>query len=70
MIDEDHPEGLCTDCGRRNVCWSVDSDRWNFVARTGDVEPMLCPACFVIRWEKVTGMVACWTLVPDVMRWP
>jgi hypothetical protein len=48
----------------------VDSDRWNLAARAEGYEPMLCPACFVIRWQKATGLIAVWRLVPENIQWP
>jgi hypothetical protein len=63
-----HPEDYCHACGRPNVrSWSVDSDRWNAaVERRGTV---LCPPCFVARWEQATGMRAHWRLVPEAIHW-
>lgn len=69
--DQDHPEATCEDCGRPNISWSVDSDRWNLATRVdGYWNGVLCPSCFVLRHEKVTGMTASWTLVPATpFRW-
>jgi hypothetical protein len=65
-----HPEDFCHQCGRPNISWWADSDRWNLAVEglgRGVVE-ILCPCCFVERWEKATGLRAAWHLVPDNMR--
>ena len=63
-------EETCEDCGRPNIVWFVDSDRWNTVVRTEGPDRMLCPSCFVLRWEFATGLQACWRLVPEDIRYP
>lgn len=57
-----HPEDFCDQCGRPNIVWSVDSDRWNLAV--SDRAKVLCPVCFVEAWEAATGMQAIWELVP------
>lgn len=45
-------DGPCTDCGEDNpFIWWTDNAFWNAVCRTSDadVEPTLCPPCFVQR---------------------
>lgn len=71
-----HPEDWCEDCGRRNISWFVDSQMWNAVAREPHGEnyrdPMLCPACFVLRAEDA-GIVATWEIKPEpatLKGWP
>jgi hypothetical protein len=64
-----HPEDFCHECGRPNVgSWSVDSDRWN--AAVDRRTAILCPSCFVARWEHATGLRAHWRLVPESIHWP
>ena len=60
----DHPEDTCYDCGRSNFEWWVAGDRW-LLAVGGPNGPVLCPRCFVRRWEAATGMTCMWQLVPD-----
>jgi hypothetical protein len=64
-----HPEDRCHRCGGQNVpSWSVDSDRWNMgTADTELREAILCPGCFVVLHEEMTGMRTSWKLVPDPM---
>ncbi len=55
-----HPEDFCHRCGRRNICWHVDSDLWNAVV---DNRPdILCPTCFVADYERKTGERPAWRL--------
>jgi hypothetical protein len=71
VADMNDAEETCEECGRANIVWFVDSDRWNLAVRKdGALDVMLCPSCFVLRWEKVTGLWACWRLVPENIRWP
>ena len=64
-----HPEDYCHKCGGRNLStWSVYSDRWNFAM--GSPLEIVCPQCFVKRWEDATGLVAHWRLVPETIHWP
>lgn len=69
-----HPEDYCHRCGGRNVpSWTVDSDRFN-VALAHPNEHLyngiVCPGCFVVLHEKVTGMRTDWRLVPgSPFRW-
>lgn len=61
-IDPSHPEAFCEECGRANINWSIDSDRWNLAtAHRGQI---LCPVCFVQRHEAATGLTCAWTLRP------
>lgn len=66
MSSENHPESHCDDCGRPNVNWHVSSLRWNDA--TGYTNPILCPVCFVRRWEHATGLRASWGLEPKTIK--
>ena len=69
----DHPEETCGDCGGRNVVpWWTSSDRWRLAISTyggtpavPDHDAILCPVCFVARWERATGLTAIWRIEPD-----
>jgi hypothetical protein len=59
-----HPETFCHRCGRRNPCWSVDSEEWGKAVAgrdRGDLE-ILCPSCFVLLHEQATGGWGHWHL--------
>lgn len=62
-----HPEDYCHHCGRPNIVWWADSDRWNLAVAGLErgVAAILCPPCFVTRWEQATGLRAVWHLVPE-----
>lgn len=73
MIPEPHPEAGCADCNGRNAfIWWTSSDRWRLAMSTyggtpasPDHDTILCPTCFVARWEQATGLEATWRLEPD-----
>lgn len=48
-----HPEDFCHRCGRRNVCWFVDSLLWNEVDDVNGRVSILCPTCFARKWESL-----------------
>lgn len=59
-----HPEDTCDDCNGPNFVWWAAGDRWQ--AATGEPNgPILCPGCFVKRWEAATGFTCMWKLEPD-----
>lgn len=61
-----HPEDFCHDCGNRNITsWYVDSDRFDLAMGTSGSAGIVCPQCFVTRWELATGLRAVWRLVPE-----
>jgi hypothetical protein len=66
-VSADHPESRCEQCGGRNLSWFTSSDRWRAANGWPDNyrDGILCPACFVERWEKATGLRAVWRLMPD-----
>lgn len=68
-----HPEDFCVDCGRRNISWHVNSPMWNKLVREPvGHDPMICPACFVLRAEK-QGVMATWEIAPvaaTLKGWP
>jgi len=66
----EHPEHYCDECGDPNVSWSVAPEHWTEAmgAPAGSGEgpnPVLCPVCFVRRWERVTGLTASWDMEPN-----
>jgi hypothetical protein len=64
-----HPEDFCHECGRANLSsWAIDSDRWNLAM--GAPQGIVCPQCFVEKWEEATGLRAHWRLVPEAIHWP
>lgn len=59
-----HPEDTCDDCNGPNFVWWAAGDRW--LVATGEPNgPILCPGCFVKRWEAATGFTCMWKLEPD-----
>lgn len=60
-IEPDHPEYACERCGRRNIVWYVDSDRFNAAVGRSAI---VCPSCFVIAHEEATGLTCMWELRP------
>lgn len=67
MIDPDHPEAKCDQCGGPNIVWWVDSDRFNAATERlpNGKGHIICPICFVRLHEQDTGMKAVWRLVPE-----
>ncbi len=67
MIEPNHPESTCDDCGGHNVIWFAPSPIWNMVVRDklapDAPDPMLCPSCFMLRADKVSG-VKTWMILP------
>lgn len=67
-VIQPHPEDCCDECGRPNIVWWAASDRWNHAMgrKPGEApNPILCPVCFVRRWERATGLRATWRVEPD-----
>jgi hypothetical protein len=68
--DDTNPEAKCEECGRPNIVWFAPSPLWNAAVRTTPDSPdlMLCPSCFAIRYETVTGdQPTAWVLTPEVL---
>jgi hypothetical protein len=67
MIEPEHPEATCDDCGGHNVVWFAPAPVWNQVVREPlaepSTDPMLCPSCFMLRADKVLG-VKTWMVIP------
>jgi hypothetical protein len=62
-----HPEDYCHQCGHLNIkSWSVDSNLWNVVMKDSP-ESIICPSCFVARWEAMGGPLTTWKLVPEFL---
>lgn len=55
-----HPEDYCDECAQPNFSWWVDSELWNLAVP--DRVPILCPTCFVTRYELMTGKTFTWEL--------
>ena len=68
-----HPEDYCHRCGNRNIpSWHVDSDRFNTALGPYLTQPyngIICPTCFVLLHEEVTGLTTTWYLLPLQGQW-
>lgn len=66
-----HPEDFCHKCGRRNISWCVDSDRFNMAMKVLNGRPrsgIICPVCFVLAHEAAFDVHGTWRLVPEVLN--
>lgn len=61
--EDSHPEAHCQACGRDNPVWNAESEDWNLA--NGSPNGILCPRCFIARFEQVTGTRPIW----EVRRW-
>lgn len=48
LIERDHPEGTCQECGGPNISWWAESELFNSVADRAEI---ICPLCFAGRIE-------------------
>lgn len=60
------PESVCQKCGGKNIVWWVDNEMWN--TAIGSSAGILCPSCFVICYEKATGLQPIWELRAKVSK--
>ena len=60
-------DGPCTDCQEPNpFVWFTDNVFWNAVCRSNDeVEPTLCPTCFVKRVWAIGLRPIAMRIIPD-----
>lgn len=63
LIERDHPEGTCDDCGGPNICWWAESELFNSVA---DRAAILCPLCFAGRLQARSDLRGCLQLESQV----
>lgn len=57
---ETHPERVCQQCHRENVCWYTDNELWNKVI--GSPNGILCLNCFCEIAEKTLKIEPIWQL--------
>lgn len=60
-----HPEDACDQCGRPNIVWFTDNPLWNAAIPAEQRHLILCPVCFVRRFERAGAGKVAWELKVD-----